>query len=67
MIQGDFLTVQYQNEKRLISQPEALSDEGHLRTTAPVGLLVFVIAVMNRRDQLKTQPVFDTDDENVML
>ena len=61
-----FLTVQYQNEKRLTSQPEALSDEGYHRTTAPVGSLAFFISVMNRGDQLKTQPVFDTDDENVI-
>ena len=44
-IQGDLFNwpslVQYQHEKRLKSQPEALSDEGFHGTAAPVSLLAF--------------------------
>ena len=32
-----FYLVQYQHEKRLTSQPDALPDEGFLGTAAPVG------------------------------
>ena len=37
-----FYLVQYQHEKRLTSQPDALPDEGFLGTAALVGSLDFV-------------------------
>ena len=41
--------VQYQNEKRLTSQLEALADEGFHGIAAPVGLLaLFFISVLNK-------------------
>ena len=36
--------VQYQNEKRLTSQPDALSHEGILGNAAPVGSLAFFVS-----------------------
>ena len=50
-IQGDLFNwpslVQYQHEKRLKSQPEALSDEGFHGTAAQFGSLAFFISVLN--------------------
>ena len=39
--------VQYQNEKRLTSQPEALSNEGFHGNAGKVGLLAFFLSILN--------------------